>query len=87
MTDELKNDHDVINNLKEIEIELTAGKVNLGPKTDLLLKICTKSVHKFTENNMLKKVKNVPDDQATRVINTLQSKPINTELQQKYNDI
>ena len=88
LSDELRNDPDVVSNLKEIEIEMTSNKMNLGAKTDILLKICTKGLAKFTENKMINKVKSMKNgDTSKTVMDTLNSKPVNDELKNKYNDI
>jgi hypothetical protein len=88
LAEELKNDPDVVSNLKEIEIEMTANKLNVGAKTDILLKICTKGLAKFTENKMINNMKAVKSVDSTKVaMDKLNTKPLNSDLKQKYDDI
>ena len=87
LSDDLKQDKDIIMNLKEIEIEMIGNKLNLGPKMDILLKICTKSVTKYTENSLINSIKKVDKGDITKNISsTLSCKPKNEILEKKYND-
>jgi hypothetical protein len=88
LSEELKSDPEMISNLKEIEIEMTANKLNVGAKADILLKICTKGLSKFTENKMINKMKSMQTcDKSKQAMDQLNSKPINNELKNKYNDL
>lgn len=88
LTEELKNDPDVISNLKEVEIEMTANKLNVGAKTDILLKICTKGLSKFTENKMINKMKSLKSSDTTKLaMDKLNCKALNENLKNKYDDI
>jgi hypothetical protein len=88
LSEELKSDPEMISNLKEIEIEMTANKLNVGAKADILLKICTKGLSKFTENKMINKMKSLQtSDKSKQAMDQLNSKPINNELKNKYNDL
>ena len=88
LSEDLKNDKDIIMNLKEIEIEMIGNKLNLGPKVDILLKICTKSLTKYTENTMINNMKKVDKSDITKDISSkLNCKPPNEVLREKYDDI
>ena len=88
LTDELKNDKEIIMNLKEIEIEMIGNKLNLGPKVDILLKICTKSLTKYTENTMINSMKNLNKNDVTKDISAkLNCKPKNDILEEKYMEL
>jgi len=88
LSDELKNDPDMMSNLKEIEIEITSNKLNIGAKTDVLLKLCTKGLTKFTENKMINKMKSLKSVDSTKIaMDKLNAKIPNNELKEKYNDI
>lgn len=88
LSDDLRNDPELMSNLKEIEIEMTSQKLNLGAKGDLLLKICTKSLTKYTENKLIKSMKkNDGGDTTKQVYNKLSEKPKNEELEEKFNDL
>lgn len=88
LTEELKNDPDMISNLKEVEIEMTANKLNVGAKTDILLKICTKGLAKFTENKMINQMNTLKSSDKTKsAMDQLNSKPPNEILKEKYTDL
>jgi len=88
LSDELRNDKDIMNNLKEIEIEMAGNKLNLGPKSDILLKLCSKGLTKFTENKMMNKMKEIQKGDSTKsAMDKLNTKPLNSELKDKYSDI
>ena len=88
LCDDLKNDKEIINNMKEIEIEMTANKMNLGPKTDILLKLCTRGLAKFSENKVMNKMKEIQNkDFGKDAMDKLNTKPINENLKDKYSDI
>ena len=88
LTDELKNDKEIIMNLKEIEIEMIGNKLNLGPKVDILLKICTKSLTKYTENTIINSMKNLNKNDVTKDISAkLNCKPKNDILEEKYMEL
>ena len=88
LSDDLKNDKDLMMNLKEIEIEMIGNKVNMGPKVDILLKICTKSLTKYTENSLINSMKKIDKNDVTKDITSkLSCKPKNEVLEAKYNDI
>ena len=88
LSDDLKNDKDLMMNLKEIEIEMIGNKVNMGPKVDILLKICTKSLTKYTENSLCNSMKKLDKNDVTKDITSkLSCKPKNEVLEAKYNDI
>ena len=86
LSNDLKDDKEVMNCLKEIEIESVASKLNLGPKTDLLLKLCTKAVGKFSENKLLNMTKSKNGD-TSGIMNKLSAKPLNESLKVKYDDL
>ena len=50
------------------------------------MKFLTKSVQKYGDNKILA-AQNVPVDQASRVAEKLNTKPINEELGKKYEDL
>ena len=88
LSDDLRNDKDIISNLKEIEIEMTAGKLNVGPKVDVMFKLCQAGLGKFTQNKLLSKMKDASKTERLKdIAGKLQSKPLNEELQEKYKDI
>lgn len=88
LTDDLRNDRDIVSNLKEIEIEMTAGRFNVGPKTDVLLKLCQASLSKYTQNKLISKMKQASSKQTIGVaMDKLQSKPPNVDLEKKYDDL
>jgi hypothetical protein len=88
LTDDLRNDRDIVSNLKEIEIEMTAGRFNLGPKADVMLKLCQASLSKYTQNRLVSKMQEKSNKQAAgKAADVLACKPPNVELQKKYNDI
>ena len=80
LADDMKKDKDVINCLKEIEIESVASKVQLGVKTDLILKLCIKSVAKYSENKLMKMTKAKDEGQGKIIADKLSSKPLNEVL-------
>jgi hypothetical protein len=87
LSDDLRNDPEMISNLKEIEIEMIASKYNLSPKADVLLKICTKGLTKYTENKLNNRMKDMKKDDSKIAVDLLSAKPINEELKNKYNDL
>ncbi len=88
LTDDLRADKDIISNLKEIEIEMTAGRINVGPKTDVMFKLCQTALSKFTHNKLVNKMEEAGKKEKMReVMDKLQAKPVNVELQEKYKDI
>ena len=88
LTDELKADREINNNLKEIEIEMTAGRLNFGPKTDVLWKTSQTILSKYTHNKLISKMKDMNKQRTTtKIMDSLQCKPINHELKVKFDDI
>ena len=88
LAEDMRNDKEVVSCLKEIEIESVASRIQFSPKVDLILKLCMKSVQKFSENKIMTFNKDKASKINTKGIgNELSSKPPNEELKEKYSDL
>ena len=56
--------------------------------TDILLKLCTRGLAKFSENKVMNKMKEIQNkDFGKDAMDKLNTKPINENLKDKYSDI
>lgn len=88
LAEDMRNDKEVVNCLKEIEIESVASQIQLTPKLDLIMKLCMKSVSRYSENKIMSLSQTgIADEKTKQVIDKLNAKPVNESLQKKYDDL
>ena len=67
---------------------MTAGRLNFGPKVDVLFKTSQALLSKYTQNKLIKHAKSMDKERvSTKIMDKLQCKPVNSELKEKFADL